>query len=536
MLIIKRFFIINIVFFQILLAHRQISKGKLTKDEFGKLLRHKLERLGPTFIKIGQILSLRPDLVPIEYCMALRDLLDKTEEIPFDEVMEIIRKELGQNPKKVFSHISKNPIGSASLAQVYKGKLLTGEYVAIKIKKPDVEKLVKTDIRILKVLNFFITTFFRESINSTTIITDLQGILDKELNFLKEASNIERFAEIFKEFSYVKSPLVYWDFVTNSILVMELIPGIKLSEVFNAIDKNPSLRNLDEIEVKGLVINKRKLTKQLVSVVAHSVFDAGFFHADPHPANIILTFDKKVAYIDFGMVGDLLVSEKVLFREVVFCIATKDDEKLLEVLIEYNNMMGKGSPDMAAKMSLRHMLHDLLGQFVSSDQTNFPITKFLYSLGGMSFKYHFPPPSFLMLISKQVFTLEGLATYLYPKLNAVEEFKPYVYSYRTKDALKQFSNEKLMHMLEESLTLGTTLPENLNTIINNIKDEGLVNLSSKKRGVNRRPYFFVLTAYLIFLGFVLEYNSAFRELTLLLWGSILALVILFYFIFFKNNG
>ncbi len=532
---ISRFFRIFFGFYQIFRQHNKVEKGLITKDAFGRFLKMKLEQLGPTFIKVGQILSLRPDLVPVEYCMPLRDLLDKTEEMDLEEVMYILKKELGRKPKDVFSHISKRPVASASIAQVHKARIKdSNEFVALKIKKPNVEKIIRTDVAILKFLNTVFYPLIQRRINSRSFINDLQSVLDKEVDFSKEGSNVERFKEVFKDIHFVKTPKIYWEYTSRNLLVMEFIPGITLKKVFHTIDTNPELRNHETIEIDGIIIHKRKLAQKLIQVVAHSIFDAGFFHADPHPANIILTLDNKVAYIDFGMVGDMLNNEKILFREIVYCIGIKDEEKLLQLLIEYNKTLGYPSPDKTTILHLKHFMHDILSDFVTSDQKNFPITKFMYTLGSMSFKFSFPPPSFLMLITKQIFTLEGLAGYLIPDLNVINEFQPYVYSFRTKDSFKKFTNEKMAKFLDETTTLGMNLPESLNILLQNIKQEGLVN-TPHAPFFNRKLVFSITALYLVFLGIVLPSFHVTFALLILCWGSIIAMILILYLLLY-NHG
>lgn len=534
-MIVSRFITIASALFDIFHENKKIEQGKITKDQFGRYLKEKLESLGPTFIKVGQILSLRPDLVPLEYCMPLRELLDRTDEIGLEEVMLILRKELGTNPHKVFSHISKKPIASASVAQVHKGKLQgKDEYVVMKVKKPGIEKLIRTDVKILRFLNMLFYNEIQKKINSRELIDDLGTVLDKELNFAKEGTNVEKFREIFKNIKFVKTPEIYWPYTTKNLLVMEFIPGVSLNKVFHQMDIHPEVHAQETVIVDGITIHKRKLALRLIKVVAHSVFDAGFFHADPHPANIILTADEKVAYIDFGMVGDLLSDEKILFRELVYCISTKDEGKIMKLLVDYNKSIGYPVPAANEYLQIKHLMHDLIMDFTSSDQRNFPITKFMYSLGSMAFKFNFPPPAFLMLISKQIFTLEGLAGYLIPDLNIIKEFQPYVYSFKTKDSLRKFTNEKIAKFIDDAGTLGMNLPESLNIIMNNLRKDGLIDMPTRVKS-SKKAFFFVFLLYAVFIAFFLPVFVVNTTLLIVLWGSIITAILILYLIFYKDG-
>jgi ubiquinone biosynthesis protein len=535
-MVVVRFIVICTNAIQLVVAYHRRKNTPEGRQAFSVYLRAKLERLGPTFIKIGQILSLRPDLVPVEICMELRNLLDKSPEITTTEVLAIVQDELGVEPTAVFSHISKQPIGSASIAQVHKAQLREGgEYVVIKVRKPGVKKMFKSDIKVLRLITFIFRHQIDRAINSKYVLDELASVFEKETNFTTEAANIERFKEAFKNVRFVKTPKVYWDYTTQKVLVMEFIAGISLNKVFNKMDKEPKLKDQETFFMEGMEINKKKITKRLVQVTAQSLFDDGFFHADPHPANMILTYDDKICFIDFGMVGDLLTNEKVLFREFVYYLAIKDETKMLDMLMEYNKSVGMRVPSITQIPTVKHYLHELINNYSSSDQNTFPITSLMYSLGSMAFKFHSPPPPFIMLISKQIFTLEGFALYLKPDLNVLEEFKPFVYTYKTKDSIKNLNNTKLLKFFDDSMNLGLSLPESINSIVSKLKEEGLQPIAQAHQQ-NMKPIFIILALYLVLLG-VISFNLTNQsELLFIIWSSIITAILILYFILYQRHN
>jgi len=260
------------------------------KYSIEKRLRLTLERLGPTFIKFGQVLSVRPDLIPKSYIKELEKLQDEVPSFSYDIVKEMIKKEFGKDVNKLFSSFEVKPIASASISQVHKAVLKDGSVVAVKIQRPDAKKIMDSDIEIMlyaaKLLEKHIPNI--RKFNPVKIIQEFSNWTEKELDFKREAINAKRFARNFSGDDKIKIPKIYDNFITSKILVMEFIDGIEL-------------HNIQEIKRKK--INFKPLLEKGFESILTQVFVHGFFHADPHPGNLIITKDKKIAFVDFGIVG-----------------------------------------------------------------------------------------------------------------------------------------------------------------------------------------------------------------------------------------
>lgn len=252
-----------------------------------KQLRLALEELGPSFIKIGQILSTRADILPMEFITELQNLQDNVKPEDFKVMKEVIESGLNRPIDEVFMEFDEKPIASASLAEVFKARLKTGERVAVKVQRPFVKEKMLSDIRILKKLAPFInlTSPTKEIIDIREIVDELSDATIKELNFLKEMDNIVRFSENNKHIKYLTCPKVYKEYCTQRILVMDYIEGIKIDNIKRLKEEG---YDIQDIAIK-LTYNYFK-----------QVFEDGFFHADPHPGNILI-HNNTIGYLDFGL-------------------------------------------------------------------------------------------------------------------------------------------------------------------------------------------------------------------------------------------
>jgi len=306
------------------------KKKKYTVE---KRLRLTFERLGPTFIKFGQVLSVRPDLVPKSYVKELENLQDKVPSFPYDIVKEIVKEELGKNIKEIFTNFEKEPIASASISQVHKATLKDGSKVAVKIQRPDVKKIMEADVEIM----FYVAKLLEKHIpkikkfNPIQIIEEFWKWTEKELDFRKEAINAKRFARNFSRDKEIKIPKIYDEFVTNKILVMEFIDGFELHNVKEAKKKKINLKPLIE---KGF------------EAILTQVFVHGFFHADPHPGNIIITKDKKIAFVDFGIVGHFDEELKTRSIDIFYGVIDNDTEKVVDSLIWLSDVEVKNKEEL----------------------------------------------------------------------------------------------------------------------------------------------------------------------------------------------
>ena len=384
----------------------KLKSKKLLKTE--ERLRITLERLGPTFIKLGQVLSVRPDLIPERYCRELEKLLDSVPSMQFNEVKSIIEKELGRPLKEVFSELQKKPIASASISQVHSAKLKSGEKVAIKVQRPSIRKMMETDIDIM----FYIAEQLERHVekfrdyNPVQIVKEFKEWTERELDFKLEARNAKRFYQNFSSSETVKIPKIYEQFTTEKILVLEFIDGIELN-------------NYKEIVRKG--INFNQVMEDGLNAVLTMVFVHGLFHADPHPGNIIVTKDGKIAFVDFGIVG--FFDERLKNKSIDLLygiIESKPDiivDTLLSMGFETRNI------DMEAfRMDIASIIEPL--QFGSIKEIK--LSSVLEDIINVPIKHKLKLPASFVLFGKTIVTLEGIALEHDPNFKIAESARPFI--------------------------------------------------------------------------------------------------------------
>lgn len=314
-----------------------------------------LEELGPTFIKIGQILSTRVDLLPEEYTNELSKLRSNAIPLDFQTVKNILNESYG-DVDKYFKSIKHTPIGSASIAQVHIAYLISGEKVVIKIKRPGIDDKIKTDIKLLKEavsclhLNKFIKVF-----DFNLVLDELYNTTLQELDFSNEVNNLVRFSENNKD-SYIYSPKVYLDLCRDNAIVMEYIEGLKINDTSKLIDSGYNLNNV------ALLLSENYIKQAL---------DDGFFHADPHPDNIMVR-DDKIVYIDLGMMGTLSKKNKLLLKNCMKAIISSDYNEVARILLDMSEVSGE-----VDHMKLVNDIKSILMNFGSSSLNDIDITKFI---------------------------------------------------------------------------------------------------------------------------------------------------------------
>lgn len=314
-----------------------------------------LEELGPTFIKIGQILSTRVDLLPEEYTNELSKLRSNAIPLDFQTVKNILNESYG-DVDKYFKSIKHTPIGSASIAQVHIAYLTNGEKVVIKIKRPGIDDKIKTDIKLLKEavsclhLNKFIKVF-----DFNLVLDELYNTTLQELDFSNEVNNLVRFSENNKD-SYIYSPKVYLDLCRDNAIVMEYIEGLKINDTSKLIDCGYNLNNV------ALLLSENYIKQAL---------DDGFFHADPHPDNIMVR-DDKIVYIDLGMMGTLSKKNKILLKNCMKAIISSDYNEVARILLDMSEVT-----DEVDHMKLVNDIKSILINFGNSSLNDIDITKFI---------------------------------------------------------------------------------------------------------------------------------------------------------------
>ncbi|MEH2093667.1 ABC1 kinase family protein [Nostoc sp.] len=370
-------------------------------------LRELLTKLGPAYIKIGQALSTRPDLVPTVFLEELTKLQDQLPPFPNELAYQFIQEELGAPPEEVYAELSAQPIAAASLGQVYKGKLKTGEEVAVKVQRPDLRERIAIDLYILRKLAAWVQKKVKR------VRSDLVGILDElgdrifeEMDYIHEGENAERFFELYGHIKDIYVPKIYWEYTNRRVLTMEWINGIKLTQT-------------EEISAQG--IDARYLIEVGVQCSLRQLLEHGFFHADPHPGNLLATPDGKLAYLDFGMMSEIKPPQRYGLIEAIVHVVNRDFEGLAKdyVKLDFLSPETDLTPIIPA---FARVFADAQGASVA----DLNIKSITDELSALMYEYPFRVPPYYALIIRSLVTLEGIAIFIDPNFKVLSEAYPYV--------------------------------------------------------------------------------------------------------------
>jgi ubiquinone biosynthesis protein len=390
---------------QLVSKKRSPREEPLTRPQRVRLA---LEELGPTYIKLGQVLSTRPDLIPVEFIEELSKLQDSVPPFPFDEAEAIIQRELGAPSSEVFDHIDMEPAASASIGQVHRARLKNGEAAAVKIQRPGIRAVIEVDLEIMLHLATLAERHVEELAlhKPVKIVEEFARTLEKEIDFRIEAANVDRIAQSFLGDPTVYIPAVFRELSTACILTTEFIDGIKIS-------------NIDQLDAAGY--DRRLLCSRGADIVLKQVFHHGIFHADPHPGNIFALPGNVICLLDFGMVGVVDRQTREMFVELVDSVVRRNEAHAAQVLLQLTSW--EQQPDLR---QLERELSDFMGRHLYRPLKDIEVGKLLQDLLEISTRFHLrlPPDIFLML--KAVSTVETVARQLDPEFDMIAQAAPFI--------------------------------------------------------------------------------------------------------------
>ncbi|NOZ59940.1 MAG: AarF/ABC1/UbiB kinase family protein, partial [Euryarchaeota archaeon] len=402
-IVLKRAGLYSYIPFKRRLFSREIEG--LTTPEKVRLI---LEELGATYIKLGQVLSTRPDLIPKEYIDELSKLQDEALPLSFDEVREVVEQELGRSLEEVFAHFEPTPIASASLAQVHRAKLRSGESVVVKVQRPNIARTIEADIALLHQLASLVEARVREArrYNLVGIVNEFAKTIRRELDFMREGRNAERFARNFSSVEYIRIPKIYWEYTTRRVLCMEYIEGVKISRV-------------EELRARGFDLTL--IAERLAKAFMKQYFVDGFFQADPHPGNLLVLEGERIAMVDFGMVARIERELKDKLADLAVAIVEKDIESVVEHLLRIGIVTPES--DLA---EFRSDIEDLILEYYDTRLSQVNVAALLNEMLEIALKHRvMMPPNFAFLIKSMV-TIESVARALDPEFNFTLVAKPFV--------------------------------------------------------------------------------------------------------------
>ena len=378
-------------------------------------VRETLLELGPTFIKVGQLFSTRADLFPSEFVDELSKLQDQVPAFNYDQVASIVEADLGKPVNVLYRHFDPVPLAAASLGQVHRAQLPTGEEVVVKVQRPGLKKLFAIDLEILK----GITRYFQnhrdwgQGRDWMGIYDECCKILWEEIDYLNEGRNADLFRRNFRDESWVKVPRVYWRYASPRTLTLEYLPGIKIS-------------HYEAIEAAGL--DRKNIAKLSAKAYLQQILDGGFFHADPHPGNLAVSPEGSLIFYDFGMMGQVQSLTREKLMGTFFGIAQKDAGRVVESLVDLGALVP--TSDLGAvRRSVQFMLDNFMDKPFESQSVG-AISDDLYEIAyGQPFRF----PATFTFVMRAFSTLEGVGRGLDPDFNFMEVAKPF--------AIKLMSNE-----------------------------------------------------------------------------------------------
>lgn len=369
-------------------------------------VRKVLEKLGGTYVKLGQVLSLRPDLIPHEYCHEFSKLQDEVAPFSFDEVKAIVEKELGNRLSETFSSFEKRPLGSASIGQVHLATLRKERRrVVVKIRRPGIDKLFAEDIDAMYFLaHKFDRTFKSAGFSAMQIVKEFERYTKEELDYSIEADHIMRFYRAFSGSDTIKIPQLFRDYSTPRILTMEHLDGVKLSEL---------LRSKKRFE-------RHEIARKIFELVIRQVFEMDIFHADLHPGNIMIMPDGKIGLIDFGITGSLTEQLRDSGIKLYVALMDGDVDGVYEALMSLDDL--PSSEQKALKTEVRKLMEGWRGK--SLEEARF--TRVLHEMLDISVRHSLHVPPDMILLGKALLTAEGTCATVYPSFDVATESKPYL--------------------------------------------------------------------------------------------------------------
>lgn len=501
----------------------------MNSKSIGERIRLILEELGPTFIKMGQIASTRPDLIPAEVLIELEKLQDDVPPFPFEEVERIIKEELGGSIDTLFKEFQETPLAAASIGQVHYAVLKSNERVAVKIQRPNIYKVIQTDLEILQdLVQLAVQRLdWASRYPLTEIVEEFSKSLQAELNYTIEARNTERVSKQFESDATVHIPKVFWDLSSQKILTLEFMEGIKLNNV-NTLD--------------SLGINRKILAERFVHSIFHQILIEGFFHGDPHPGNILAQPGEVIIFLDFGMVGRLTEEMKTHIATLIIAMMRKNTEGVIKAVTR----MGLIPEDIDMKQ-LTKDVDDLKEKYLDVPLSQVSLGESINDLFSIAYQHRIQIPVDLTLLGKTLLTMEGTVEMLDPEISVMNIAEPFGRKLLKERLRPKKVAENAANYLFEYGEILTQLPKHIQDLTSTIKKGKLRMevtvpeleqfLKKLDRISSRLSFSIVLLSFsIIMVGLII--GSALNKQSTLLWnipateiGFIIAILMFLWLLF-----
>jgi len=417
-------------------------------------LRMSFSELGPSFIKLAQLLSSRPDLITNRFADEFKKLQDEVPPFPADEAKRIIEKETGLPIGKIFRILEDKPLAAASIAQVHYATLLDGSEVIVKVQRPDIGEQIEADIGILSTLANLLDKYVPESrfFNPKGIVEEFSRTIKKELNFIEESRNCNRFRRNFIESLDIYIPKIYDQFITPKVLIMEKIKGVRID---------------DTAGIESMGLDRGHLAKIGVNAYFKQILEDGFFHADPHPGNIFVMQDGRIGFMDFGIVGRVSPELREVIANTLLALLNKDFDRLTDQYIE----LGLVSEEMdmgILRKEFRDDLSDFLEPLYGLTLKELNFSEYIDTVTHLALKHNMKMPSDLLLIDKAMLIVENIARELAPDFDFISAAEPYAAKLMKQRISPGRIYEKTVKNIEEIGDFAVLFPRQMKQLIRKI--------------------------------------------------------------------
>jgi ubiquinone biosynthesis protein len=437
-----------------------VRKWKFIQEHFPEKrplyerMRLAIEELGPTFIKFGQIASTRTEILPPELIGELHKLQDQVAPVPFSRVKPIFEEYCGCT-EDVFARIDEEPIGSASIALVYRGELRDGTRVALKVQRPGIAEIIEKDLVILQALASRVEAVFPDLrvYNPTGIVQDFAQQIRKELDFVRDGKNAERLGRNMRGIPGIRTPKIYWKHSGPRLLVMEYVEGVRIDDVEG---------------IRGYGINPREIGTRGFSSYMKQIFEDGFFHGDPHPGNLIVTQKGDLYFLDFGIIGVIHPEKRLVFTNLLLSIVRNDVDMLIRSLEKLGVRVRPEDMD-----SLRDDLYIVLMDYSEYRFKEVNISQVVQELSDVMRRYHMQVPMNLMLMFKVIMMVADIGRSLDPEFNFSSAIEPYMNELAEKEFAPGQLLERARHSARAAAEGIAELPVNMNSVLKRLSTGSL---------------------------------------------------------------
>jgi len=462
-------------------------------------MRMALEELGPTFIKLGQFLSTRSDILPPNYIKEFSKLQDSVPPFSYEEVITEIRRECGVDILDLFSRFDQTPIAAASIAQVHRARLQTGEEVVVKIRRPGIQDQIETDIEALMLLAMVAEKHIPNSeiYDPTGQVRELSRTIRREMDLSLEGRTIERFAANFANDKTLYFPKVYWNVTSKSMLTMEYIDGIKVSEIESLLRAGMDLK---------------LIARRGADVFVRMVLEHGYFHGDPHPGNVLILPDNVICMLDFGMTGRIDPFLKGYLTDILLAILRRDVEEVISLLIYSGDIT-----DSINIRALRRDLSEFIDKYYELSLQELEVGQLLYDFTDIITNYRIKFHPDLLLLAKAFVTIEGMGRMLDPDFDMTVHLRPMM----EKEIRERLSPKSAMKYLSDNMgayvNLLKTLPKDLKEILNRVnRDKFKIDLEHRgldkftrelDKSINRLSSSLIIAALIVGSSIVMQVSK-----------------------------